>query len=516
MTKQFIQLDGFSTKEIALVQKPINEVLKESEGVIISFNKTSVKKNLNALVKKHEKEITELIAFEVLTGKQESRLRELRKLYGDSRIALDKITKHNSSVLAQASKSSKVVKEELTLIVEPIEDKITARLEKESTRREKAAEEKLQKEEERKKKHNDFIDTVKGDLQKVISEDFEFDQIENQTKKFNSIVEHALQMEVDLEEFQVVYEAMITDMEEEFDLKIKGIQNAYNLGLQTKALEVEKLTNSRMSELFDFNFKYKAETPLGKLTDEEYSELLLKVILDFRVKEITDLGITLSADKTELAYIPTDSIILIKVTMKEIEMMDSEAFEEFKNNSISEIENYNNPPKDVENIDVIEEEIAKETKETETVTEDVETKKDELIYSVDSASGNDVQKTSYFLKTNGKIEEVDAPINFKTEEQNKGWTALEHLRQNIMVIDAEAVETSYLIELIEKLKVIERENIINAYNDGQTSTINIVLEEIKKEAPEFGTEMKDIFDSNVNKLDSIEYFNNKFDGFEIE
>jgi len=208
---ELLKIEGFQTKEIALSQKPINEVLKESEGVLISFTKADVKKKLTALVKKHEKEINELIAKDQLTVKEENRLKELRQIHKEPRIALDKITKHNSSVLAQASKSSKVVKDELTLIVEPIESKISERLDSEDKRRENARIEKENAEIERKEKLQKIVDVVADDLQKVIDYTDTYSKVEESLKQFNSIIEifnnSVEEKQVDLQEFYLVYQS---------------------------------------------------------------------------------------------------------------------------------------------------------------------------------------------------------------------------------------------------------------------------------------------------------------------
>jgi len=227
---KLIALDGFSTKEIALQQKQINDVLKESEGVLISFVKASVKTNLTKLVKKHQKEIDELIAKEILTTKEETRLKELRAIYKEPRIALDKITKHNSSVLAQASKTSKTVKDELILIVEPVETKITNRLDNEDKRRENARIEKENQEKARKEKLQKIVDTVAADLQNIIDSTKQFSDIEENLKQFNSVVNifnESIEIgDTILQEYDLVYESMVLEKSEEFDILIKSLTTA--------------------------------------------------------------------------------------------------------------------------------------------------------------------------------------------------------------------------------------------------------------------------------------------------
>jgi len=344
---ELLKIEGFATKEIALTQKPINEVLKESKGIIINYSKPSVSKNLKALVKKNEKEIAQLIALEILTTKQEDRLIELRKYYRDSRIALDKITKHNSSVLAQASKSSKVVKDELTLIVEPVEDKITARLESEEKRREKARQEKEDQENERKAKLQKIVDVVAADLKSIIDSTKEFSDIEENEKQFNSILAVFDNSNIDLQDYRLVYDDMVLEQSEAFDSAIKTLTTEYDLEQKNNALKVANLTNSRMSELFDYDFKYKGEKALGELTEVEYDLELKQARKSFRIKEIEDIGLVGNESLKSWIYASDTDIIVLQIKLETIENTSDDVWNMAVETAKNDIQEWNNPKEEL-------------------------------------------------------------------------------------------------------------------------------------------------------------------------
>lgn len=362
---ELLKIEGFATKEIALQQKPINEVLKESEGVLISFTKANVKKNLTALVKKHSKEIDELIAKDQLTTKEEARLKELRAIHKEPRIALDKITKHNSSVLAQTSKSIKVVKDELILIVEPTEDKITARLESEEKRRENARIEKENAEIERKAKLQSIVDVVAFDLQSIINATDSFEKIEENEKQFNSILavfDNSIEEKtIDLQDYDVVYQDMVLEKSEAFDSLIKSLTKDYDLEQSNKALEVARLTNERMSELFDYGYKYKEEIVLGALSEINYQNILKQAKKSFRIKEIEDIGLVGNESLKSWIYATENDIILVQIKLETIENTSNDIFKLALENAKTQIYEWNNP-KEVE-VNEIEVDLSQENKE---------------------------------------------------------------------------------------------------------------------------------------------------------
>jgi len=344
---ELLKIEGFATKEIALSQKPINEVLKESEGVLISFTKANVKKNLTALVKKHSKEINELIAKDQLSTKEENRLKELRAIHKEPRIALDKITKHNSSVLAQASKSSKVVKDELTLIVEPVEDKITARLESEEKRREKARQEKEDQENERKAKLQKIVDVVAADLKSIIESTKEFSDIEENEKQFNSILAVFDNSNIDLQDYRLVYDDMVLEQSEAFDSLIKTLTTEYDLEQKNNALKVANLTNSRMSELFDYDYKYKGEKALGELSIEEYLVEHLKAKKSFRIKEIEAIGLVGNESLQSWIYASDTDIIVLQIKLETIENTSDDVWNMAVETAKNDIYEWNNPKEEL-------------------------------------------------------------------------------------------------------------------------------------------------------------------------
>jgi len=390
---ELLKIDGFATKEIALSQKPINEVLKESEGVLISFTKANVKKNLTALVKKHSKEIDELIAKDQLTTKEENRLIELRKIHKEPRIALDKITKHNSSVLAQASKSSKVVKDELTLIVEPTETKITNRLENEEKRRENARIEKENQETERKNKLQNIVNIVASDLQSIIDSTKEYSQIEENEKQFGSILSifdnKVVDKLIDLEDYDLVYSSMVDEKSEQFDSLIKQLTTQYDLDQSNKALEVAKLTNERMSELFDYEYKYKGEKPLGELSIDEYTTLKINARADFRIDILEDKIGLLGNEKLQSWIYATDTdIILVEIKLNEIRELSDLDFNKKVEHFKSEIFDWNNPKE----VEVNEIAVDLSTENSKDASATIELKNQEIISIVVNETHNEFEK----------------------------------------------------------------------------------------------------------------------------
>lgn len=433
---QLLKIEGYATKEIALQQKPINEVLKESEGVLISFVKASVKTNLTKLVKKHQKEIDELIAKDQLTTKEETRLKELRAIHKEPRIALDKITKHNSSVLAQTSKSIKVVKDELTLIVEPTEDKITARLESEEKRRENARIEREKQETERKEKLQSIVDVVAADLQSIIDLTKEFSEIEENLKQFNSVVDifnESVEIgDTILQEYDLVYEAMILEKSEAFDILIKSLTTANDLEISNKALEVSRLTNERMSELFDYDYKYKGEKALGELSIEDYEIELKCAKFYFRKKHIELIGLVGNDILKSWIYSTDTDVILVSITFDELNNLTDSEFEIKYNYLAKEIYEWNNP-KEVE-VNEIEVDLSKKNESVEQVEVIHENNENKAVLSNNSEFDKEAKENlenSISLETKISYQEADRYQELFNYLYDLGLTALTEEMQEI-------------------------------------------------------------------------------------
>lgn len=388
MSKEVLVLEDYATKEISLSQKSIKEILKDSEGNLIVYSKATVKKNLLALVKKNEAEINKLIALPQLTVKEEQKLTELRKLYKDSRISLDKITKHNASVLAGASKQSKVVQEELTDIVKPVEDKITVRLAAEEARRDKAREEKENEEKERKDKIYNYIQERKEDFQVLIYKTKTFEDIAKNKDAWKVLVSSIREVldkkEFNLQEFEEDYEEMLKDQAEVFQDKIDKLTEAKNLQDREEALAVVELTNARKGELLDYGLNYKGEANLGELSLEEYAEILVPAKVKFRAAQIEELGFTQSVSDEDIwIYSPNENIVLQTVDRKTMKMLNDEVWEAFLVESKQQIEDYNNPKEEkVEEVPATEETAAEAVVQTEAEEQPAETDEEGAVISL--------------------------------------------------------------------------------------------------------------------------------------
>jgi len=372
------------------------------------------------------------------------------------------------------------------LIVSPVEDKITVRLEAEETRREKARNEKEEAENQRKENIQQWIQEIKHKLQSVINKTKTFDLIEDNKKEYLALVEETREFvknNMKLDEFEVVFDTMLTTQAEAFQATITSLTNAYNFQQANDALEVQKLTNERMNELFDYDFRYKGEVELGKLDEEEYAEILIPERTKFRISEIEKLGFTESAAyKGHYAYIPEGTaLILISIREDEYQLAGNEDWSKIFEKAKLEIEEYNAPAPEV-----VEEAKAEETPVTEEVADPEE------------------KHVSYSIQLQGETKSIPEPIAFENSKANP-------VQKLIDLLVSRGFTEEFIEETINPVLAEVREALIDAYNDGQTDTINILIGEIEKEAPELMEGMKEAFAGNINKLDAIEYYNNKFE-----
>lgn len=225
MAENTALVKGMQTKEIALQEHPIKDILKESEGSLVSLaSRQETEKKLKGLVTKHKKEIDVLIAEEVLTVKQEERLIEIRAEYKNCRLALQKISAHNVTVLADASRATKQLKDDLLEIIKPTEDLIDERLEKEKERRRIARELKAKEEELRIQGIKDKIAEKETELFTLIDNTV-YDDIETNTTK---IQEEITQHTGTFDDQEAFFDVVISNVRERFRLKKEALQTAFN------------------------------------------------------------------------------------------------------------------------------------------------------------------------------------------------------------------------------------------------------------------------------------------------
>jgi len=280
---------------------------------------------------------------------------------------------------------------------------------------------------------------------------------------------------------------MISGRSEAFQTVITNLTTAHELEERNKALAISELTNERNNELFDYGFRYKGEIPLGEFELEEYAEIMVPERTKFRIKTIEELGFTKSVSNENLyIYSPNENVILSSIVLEVIKTVPDKVWEPLVNKSKFDIQAYEETP-----------EAESKVEESEKVEEKKETPA--------SPSGN----FSGNITLKSKVEEVEAPLEFNGLDNPKLKNPISKL---IEILRGRGFEESFIEETLAPVEREVREYIIDAYNDGQTDTIKIVLGELEKELPiEEVKEMAKEFSGNINKMDAVEYYNQKFE-----
>lgn len=268
--------------------------------------------------------------------------------------------------MAQLLKIEGFATKEIVLQQKPINEVLK---ESEEKRRENTRIEKENTELERKAKLQSIVDVVASDLQKIIDATDSFEKIEENEKQFNSILavfdNSVEEKTIDLQDYDVVYQDMVLEKSEAFDSLIKQLTTQYDLEQSNKALEVARLTNERMSELFDYDYKYKGEKALGELSIEDYAIELKCAKFYFRKKAIELIGLIGNDALKSWIYATDTDVILVKITFDELNDLTDAEFEAKVNHFKTEIEEWNNP-KEVE-VNEIEVDLSEKNKEVEQV-----------------------------------------------------------------------------------------------------------------------------------------------------
>jgi len=347
-------------------------------------------------------------------------------------------------------------------------------------------------------------------------------------------------------------------MTEAFSLKISGITNAYNLDMKTRELEISNLTTTRMGQLFDYNYKYKGEVALGELTEEEYAEILMPEIKNFRIASMLKLGFEQSVqDENIYFYSPNENIMLITYDVEKINDCNDSVWNELLSDWEKEITDFKNKP--IENKEVTEIEVDETPIDENAVTvtareienaETIDVKPEEFV--VNSETKPLSEKSIHEIQFENRMNQLIALglkfdfessyvghgffidlLDMKTYTEEK-WQELIDKIKNVTNPTEEKKELTPLAVLekllwdesgldgyqitivcglIERVKPIEREAIINTYKEAQINSINILIDDFKKELPQFPemvSEIEIIFNSNLNKVDAIDYYETKY------
>lgn len=153
---------------ISTIDKPLSELIKNSKGTLIIFeDKEATEAKLKALVEQYKKEITDIIAIPELTPTQLARAKTIRAVYRDTRLEMQRVSKHNTTTLNDAKKDNQTEIEKLIEIVTPSEGVIDGKIKAEENRK---AEEKRKLDEaetERKRKINQAITDAGIDFERI-------------------------------------------------------------------------------------------------------------------------------------------------------------------------------------------------------------------------------------------------------------------------------------------------------------------------------------------------------------
>lgn len=321
-TKQKAGLEAWSTKEIALKETTdIKSLLDANKGKYVAFASIdSTKKKLKALAKKFGDELSEIEKKEELQPADKKRVEEIEKEARQNRYALQNISKHNVSVLAQASRDEKQTAEEIINIMQPAEDKANAILEAEKTRIAEAAA-------KRKAEFDAKIETARAGLQKIVDETTEFSQIDDNIEAFRAL--QILEAENDFAEFLPHFTQMVIDIETVFEEKINQITTAHDLAESKKAENAATLKAERLEELFNFDFKYKGEKHLGEIDGDEYESILNEAKIIYAEKYLKANGFKYLNDQDRNAELVTEieGVGTYAVTLEEIKNSNFEELE---------------------------------------------------------------------------------------------------------------------------------------------------------------------------------------------
>jgi len=467
-------------------------IKKETELAVLNFGELDLKKSTFFIEKK--KSIKGIVKKNAVIKITDNKTYELAKASRTAvktlRTGLEKEKTEVGKKIKEAI-NEKVASEYDTLIEEVRKEEETRQKEVTAWEDKKEKERILKEEAEiaRKEKLFGYVDTVKADLEKIIVATDSFDKIDHNKKQFNSVVDISAEYVlkgIDLEEFQVDYDDMISSRSEAFQTVINNLTTAHDLEQKNKALAISELTNERNNELFDYGYRYKGETPLGELDEEEYAEVMVPERTKFRIGELEASGFTKSVSEESYIYCPNENLILLTVSVEHINRASKVEWENEKEYLSEEIGRYEEG-EPVAETEAVEEEVAEEVKETETITE-------EKPFYRSSAGGG-----LGSIKLNDKI--TEEPLELSGSEKEKEATPVQKL---IDLLISRGFTEEFIESTLNPVLVEEREKLIEFYNYGQIDTFRIVTEEVVKHNPELINEL------SINQLDAIDCYDNKF------
>jgi len=277
------------TREVSVTRKSVKELIGNSEGTLVNVDFVEVKKNLEALVKKHKAEVTRISRLKDLSPEDVKKAEALMKEHRDNRYALQNVRDHNSSVLASVSKTHKAEIEKVIEIVRNPENIILGALEAHKER-ERAIQEEIDRENEKRKYLlQKAVEDSEDVLKEIINKFTDYRSKESIVNEFQTKISE-LMGSIQSDDYTSAFEFMTERLSDDLQLKIDDLKVKFDRDEAQRLQRISDLKSSRMEKLFDYNTKYKGEKPLGELSTNEWTEILTTAILEFRGAELESMG----------------------------------------------------------------------------------------------------------------------------------------------------------------------------------------------------------------------------------
>lgn len=307
------ELGIFNSQLVILSESTdIKSLIKANEGKYIAYeNDETLKRKLEKIAYIHKKFIDSIDKEKPLTDEQKKGLEKISKYNRTTRYAIQNIRDHNASVITKTQKDKKELQNNFIAVIEPNELSSDDLLKADRERAEKL-------EAERKERIQLLIDEVEVKLQTVIDETTTYEIIDEKIEEFTKIAMEA-KAEKDFEDMLTDFNTMVLEKTEKFDGVVNEITGNHEKNEANKERDAANLKAERMEELFDYNFKYKGEKPLGELTPEEYFEILKPQRFAARKTELEEIGFDFW-DEEGFAYSQYEQ----KFSIEEVEKMETE------------------------------------------------------------------------------------------------------------------------------------------------------------------------------------------------
>ena len=233
-------LDVFGTKEVSVAEF----MGSTDKNLILLTNYESAKKNLEALKKKHEKRVEELVAIEKLSPAELKELNVIRGELREPRYLVQKIQTNNTSVFEAYKKTDKSKLFDLVEINKSLEDKADDKIKLEDERKKKEKEDEKNAEALRIKTITDNIEKFETDSYQIIQK-MVFSSIDSDKQKLIELEDH----EFDFAEYDVMLDQVKDRLISACESKVKTLTDNEKQRLDNIRLEAENAEAKRKADL---------------------------------------------------------------------------------------------------------------------------------------------------------------------------------------------------------------------------------------------------------------------------